>query len=164
LKTKSIMLTAAFAALYAVLVFAFAGLSFGIVQVRVADALIPLSILLGWPAVFGVTIGCAIANIVTPLPSVIADVTFGSIANFIASISAWRVSLLKVGRAGELFGCIIATLTVTFIVGTYLAAVTAMDPWVWYTGVGGGSIISISILGFALLNILRGLKIRMVSS
>jgi uncharacterized membrane protein len=160
LKTKSIMLTAAFAALYAVLVFIFAGISYGMVQVRIADALIPLSIVLGWPVVLGVAIGCAIANIATPLPSVATDVTLGSVANFIASLLAWRISRWKSGRVGELFGCLAATLTVTLIVGTYLAAITAMNYWIWWIGVGIGSIISITVVGFILVTVLRTLKIR----
>jgi len=154
------MLTAAFAALYAVLVFIFAGISFGIVQVRIADALIPLSIVLGWPVVCGVTIGCAIANIVTPLPSVATDITLGSVANFIASLLAWKISLWKSGRIGELSGCLAASLIVTFIVGTYLAGITAMDYWIWWIGVGIGSTISITVLGFILVSVLRALKIR----
>ncbi len=151
---------AAFAALYAVIVFIFSGVSFGIFQVRVADALIPLSIIFGWPAVLGVTIGCAIANIVSPLPSIVADIAFGSVANFIASLLAWRISLLRRGRVGELFGCLASIVIVTFIVGTYLAVITAMSYWVWWAAVGIGSIVSIGILGFILVSILKGLRSR----
>jgi len=154
------MLTAAFAALYAVIVFIFSGISFAVFQVRVADALIPLSIIFGWPVVCGVTIGCAIANIVSPLPSIAADITFGSVAKFIASLLAWRISLLKRGRVGELFGCLVSIVIVTFVVGTYLAVITAMSYWVWWAAIGVGSIVSIGFLGFALVSILRGLRTR----
>jgi len=153
------MLTAAFAALYAVLVLIFAGISFGVVQIRIADALIPLSMIFGWPVVCGVTIGCAIANIATPLPSVVTDVTLGSIANFIASLLAWRINSWKSGRASELLGCLVAIVVVTFVVGTYLAIITVMDYWIWWASVGIGSIISIGILGFILVNLLRSLRI-----
>ena len=159
MKTTSIMLTAAFAALYAVLVLIFAGISFGVVQIRIADALIPLSMIFGWPVVCGVTIGCAIANIATPLPSVVTDVTLGSIANFIASLLAWRINSWKSGRASELLGCLVAIVVVTFVVGTYLAIITIMDYWIWWASVGIGSIISIGILGFILVNLLRSLRI-----
>ncbi len=159
MKTTSIMLTAAFAALYAVLVLIFAGISFGVVQIRIADALIPLSMIFGWPVVCGVTIGCAIANIATPLPSVVTDVTLGSIANFIASLLAWRINSWKSGRASELLGCLVAIVVVTFVVGTYLAIITVMDYWIWWASVGIGSIISIGILGFILVNLLRSLRI-----
>ena len=121
--SRDIALTTVFAALYAVLVLALAGISFQIVQVRIADALIPLSIVFGWPAVLGVTIGCAVANIASPMPSVITDVTLGSLTNFIAAVVAWRISLLKTKRVmgahtSELLGCLTATVLTTFIVGT----------------------------------------------
>ena len=158
------MLTAAFAAIYAVLVFTLAGVSFGIVQVRIADALIPLSIIFGWPAVCGVTLGCVIANVFTPFPSIFTDITLGSVANFAASLLAWKIGSWKPGRVGELLGCIAAAIVVTFIVGTYLAMITATGYLVWWTGVGIGSIISICIVGFLLVSILGNSKIRVTLS
>jgi uncharacterized membrane protein len=160
--SRDIALTTVFAALYAVLVLALAGISFQIVQVRIADALIPLSIVFGWPAILGVTIGCAVANIASPMPSVITDVTLGSLTNFIAAVVAWRISLLKTkrvmrGHTSELLGCLTATVLTTFIVGTYLAVLTGMELWVWWLGIGIGSIISITVLGYALVQILKRL-------
>jgi uncharacterized membrane protein len=154
--TRDIALTAVFAALYAALVLALAGISFQIVQVRIADALIPLSIIFGWPAVFGVTIGTAVANVVSPMPSVIADVALGSLANFIAGTIAWRIGLWKnVKLLREFLGCLAATACVTFIVGTYLALLTEMDFWIWWLSIGVGSIISITVLGYVLVQILK---------
>jgi uncharacterized membrane protein len=154
--SKAIASTAVFAALYAVLVLALAGISFQIVQVRVADALIPLSIVFGWPAALGVTIGGAIANIASPLPSIITDITLGSLANLVASVVAWRIGLWKNGKeVNEFFGCVAATALITFIVGTYLAVLTSTELWVWWLGVGAGSVISITILGYALVQILK---------
>ena len=164
MKATSMMLTAAFAAVYAVLVFTLAGVSFGIVQIRIADALIPLSIIFGWPAVCGVTLGCVIANVITPFPSIVTDIMLGSVANFVASLLAWKIGCWRSSRVGELLGCIVATIVVTFIVGTYLAIITATDYSVWWTGVGIGSIVSISIVGFLLVSVLRNSKIRVVLS
>ena len=160
--SRDIALTSVFAALYAILVLALAGISFQIVQVRIADALIPLSIVFGWPAILGVTIGCAVANIASPMPSIITDVTMGSLTNFIAAVVAWRISLLKTkrvvrARTSELLGCLAATVLTTFIVGTYLAVLTGMELWVWWLGIGIGSIISITILGYGLVQILKRL-------
>jgi len=162
LEIRKLALASIFSSLYAVLVLALAGISFQLVQVRVADALIPLSIVFGWPVVFGVTIGCVIGNVVSPMPSIITDITFGSIANFIASFLAWKIGCWKSGKTAlnEFLGCSTATIVITFIVGTYLAIITEMEPWVWWLGIGIGSIVSINILGYMLIRIMKkvGLK------
>jgi uncharacterized membrane protein len=155
---RDIALTAVFAALYAVLVLVLAGISFQLVQVRIADALIPLSMVLGWPVVIGVTVGSAVANVASPMPSVLTDVTLGSLANFVASILAWKIGLWKLGKsASEFLGCVMATVAITFIVGTYLAILTGMELWIWWLGIGIGSVISISILGYTLVQIVKRL-------
>ena len=157
LRSRDLALTAVFAALYAVLVLTLAGISFQLVQVRVADALIPLSILFGWPVALGVAVGGAIANFASPMPSVLTDVTFGSIANLIASLLAWRIGGWKtmVKSASAFIGCLAATAVVTIIVGTYLAILTEMELWVWWLGIGAGSLISINILGYTLIQVMR---------
>jgi uncharacterized membrane protein len=169
---KNLALTAIFAALYAALVIALAGISFQLVQVRVADALIPLSMVFGWPAVAGVTIGCVISNVVSPLPSVITDITLGALANFCASLAAWRIGLWKQQTASDMvvladsqlmtrnrlshfLGCLAASLIVTFVVGTYLAVITAMELWIWWLGIGTGSLISMCGIGYPLVEVLK---------
>ena len=158
ISSKDIALTVIFASLYAVLVLALAGISFELIQVRIADALIPLSIVFGWPAVVGVTVGCAVANVVSPMPSILTDITLGSLANFIAGMLAWKIGLWKPDKAvNEFLGCVAATFAITFIVGTYLATLTGMELWVWWLGIGAGSVISIIVLGYPLTNVLKRL-------
>jgi uncharacterized membrane protein len=160
--SRNLTLTAVFAALYAVLVLALAGISFQLVQLRVADALIPLSIIFGWPVIVGVTVGGAIANVASPMPSVLTDITFGSAANLIASLLAWRIGRCARARnaASEFIGCATATAVITFVVGTYLAMLTQMELWVWWLGIGVGSIISINILGYTLVQILKRVRVK----
>jgi uncharacterized membrane protein len=66
---------------------------------------------------------------------------------------------LKESRActSELLRCLTTTVLTTFIVGTYLALLTGMELWVWWLGIGIGSIISITISGYALVQILKRL-------
>jgi len=160
--TKHLALTAIFASLYAVLVLTLSSISFQLVQVRVADALIPLSIVFGWPAVVGVTVGGAIANVASPMPSVLTDITLGSLANLIASIIAWRIARSKMTTqtVSEFIGCVAATVVVTFTVGTYLAILTEMELWIWWLGIGVGSLISINILGCTLVQVIKRLPIK----
>ena len=64
--SKQIALISIFAALYAIGVISLAPFSYGLVQVRIADALLPLSIVFGMPAVIGLSLGTFIANTLNP--------------------------------------------------------------------------------------------------
>ncbi|MEM4488603.1 MAG: QueT transporter family protein, partial [Desulfurococcaceae archaeon] len=81
-KTEEISLIAIFATLYAVAVISLAPISFGIWQIRIADMLLPLSIIFGMPCTIGLSLGCLIANIYGGLG--IIDILGGTIANFLA--------------------------------------------------------------------------------
>lgn len=158
-KTRELALTGVFAALYASLVYALAGISFELVQVRVADALIPLSMIFGWPAVIGVTVGGIVANVLSPLPSAVVDMVGGSAANFIASFLAWKIGARYKAREGEFIGCLAATVVLASIVGTYLALLTGIPIWLWWLSIFAGSFMSINILGYTLIQILKRTRV-----
>jgi uncharacterized membrane protein len=63
IQSKSLALMAVYAALYAALVVALGGFSYGPVQVRVADVMVAAVPLLGLPGVLGHTLGVFIGNI-----------------------------------------------------------------------------------------------------
>jgi len=153
---------AVFAASYAVLVLLLSSLSFGLAQVRIADALIPLSIIFGWPAITGVTLGCLIGNVASPMPSIVTDVSLGALANFIASVLAWKIAVQRRDNIiNEFIGCTMATIVITFIVGTYLAMLTEMELWIWWLGIFTGSLVSINLIGYLILQLMKkaGLKV-----
>jgi hypothetical protein len=102
-------LTAIFTGLYAILVMVLAPISFGPVQLRVADCLIPLAALFGWPVVAGVTVGCFLGNAYYWLGPI--DVVFGPIANLIAA------SLILFLRKRRLLACVVGALPIGVIVG-----------------------------------------------
>lgn len=146
LNTKVITLTAVFAAIYAAGVVVLAPISYGIVQVRIADALIPLSVIFGWPAIWGVTLGCLVANVYGGLG--LTDVILGSIANLVAAYSAYYL------RKRTFLACVSASLIVSIIVGSYLWILFNV-PWqISLLGVLAGSLVSINILGYGLLKAL----------
>jgi uncharacterized membrane protein len=116
--SKSIVLTAVFAALYVIInVVQMVSVGnptvYGPVQLRVADCLIALGALLGWPVVGGVTLGCFLTNAYYFLG--VQDVILGPIANLIA---ATIVFLL---RRRRFMACVAGALPVGFIVGGYLS-------------------------------------------
>jgi uncharacterized membrane protein len=151
--------TAVFAALYAVGVVALAPISFQVFQVRVADALLPLSILFGWPAILGVTLGAFVANLFGGLGPV--DVVGGSIANLVGAYVAWRIALNR-SRSWVLLAVGLEILIVTLIVGTYLSYLFAMPLQIGWLGVMLGSIVAIGFLGSLLLYALSTERIVMV--
>ncbi len=144
-----VTLTAAFAALYAVGVVFLAPISFQIFQVRLADALLPLAIIFGWPAIIGLALGAFVANFFGGLGPV--DIIGGAIANFIATLLAWKISRLKPSRIFKLIGVGLEILVVTSIVGTYLSFLFGMPLQIGLSGVFLGSLVATGILGTILL-------------
>jgi uncharacterized membrane protein len=139
-----VTLTAVFAAAYAVCVVFLAPISFQLFQVRVADALLPLAMIFGWPAIMGLSIGAFVANLFGGLGPV--DIIGGAVANFIATLAAWRVARQR-GRLGVFVGMVLEIIIVTLIVGSYLSYLFGMPLAVGWLGVCVGSIIAIGILG-----------------
>jgi len=144
--TIFVSLTAVFAAIYAVGVVVLSPISFLPVQVRVADAMLPLAILFGWPAILGLFIGAFVANFFGGLGAV--DIIGGSLANLIATLLAWRIGHNR-SKPWQLLGVGIEIVVITLIVGTYLTYVFQF-PLAW-VGVFVGSVIAIGLLGSILL-------------
>ena len=151
--TLHVTLTAVFAAIYAVGVVFLAPISFQVFQVRIADALLPLAMIFGWPAVLGLSIGAFVANFFGGLGPI--DIVGGSIANLIAAYVAWK--LAKRNQKSRVFlGIGLEIVIITLIVGTYLSYLLALPMEVGLLGVFLGSVVAIGILGtilfFALSN------------
>ena len=144
----NVTLTAVFAALYAIGVVFLAPISFQVFQVRIADALLPLSMLFGWPAVLGLSIGAFVANFFGGLGPI--DMVGGAIANFIATFLAWKLARNH-SRPWLLVGAMIEILVVTAVVGSYLSYLFGIPISVGWTGVFLGSLVAIGILGTILL-------------
>jgi len=66
IRTKTLALIGIYAALYAALVLVLPGLSYGPLQVRVADSMLAVVPLLGLPGVLGHTLGDFVANLFSP--------------------------------------------------------------------------------------------------
>lgn len=146
--TNEITLAIVFAALYVVGVAVLAPISFNIFQVRVADAILPLSIIFGWPAIIGTTIGTIVANFFGGLGFI--DIVGGTGANFLATLLAWRIGRMRI-KGSWIYAIGVEVLTVTLIVGSYLSYLFGMPLAVGLFGILIGSIIAIGVLGSILL-------------
>lgn len=98
-KTKFITQTAIIAAVYACISFAMFFISFGVVQYRVSEALTILPMFTA-VAIPGLTLGCAISNLVAYFmgvnPAGLIDAVVGSCATLIAAILSYYLG--KIGK------------------------------------------------------------------
>ena len=156
MEIRNLTLISVIAALYAALVIVLAPISFGPIQLRIADCLIPLAALLGWPAIFGVALGALIGNSYYFLGFI--DVIFGSLANLVAGVIIYRF------RDRLLPACLTGALTIGLIVGGYLplyfpppdVGVLVLPVWLaWMVNIALSSIIAVSILGYLLVKALK---------
>ena len=151
-KTNFIATSAIIAALYAVLSLALAPISYGLLQVRIAEALCVLPYFTA-AAVPGLFIGCLLANAIGVALglTVGTDVLFGSIATLLAAVlgrllrkRAWLVPLPAVLVNAVIIGC-----ELYFVFGVNVSLLACM----LYVGVG--QILSCYVLGLPLLGLLK---------
>jgi uncharacterized membrane protein len=162
--SRNLALTAVFGALYAALVVAFAPISILPIQVRIADVLLPLAILFGRPAIFGLGIGTVVGNFVAdsitgfPSASIGLDIVGGSLVNVLATYLAWRIgqSAWKAGNwnATWFSATVVQTLLISMVVGGYLSYVFSIPLIVSILTILAGEIVAINIGGFVLLSII----------
>ncbi len=97
----SIAQAAMIAALYAALTLALSPLSFGQVQIRFAEALTLLAVF-SVPSIYGLTVGCLIANAVGFAMGVnilgAFDILFGTAATLIAAVLSYLTRNIRVGK------------------------------------------------------------------
>ncbi|MEM3921661.1 MAG: QueT transporter family protein [Nitrososphaerota archaeon] len=166
--TQQIAEMSVIAAIYFVMTFALAPISFLPFQVRLSDALIMLSAILGLPAVYGVFLGCLFANLF-PLgyPPNPIDVVLGSLANLMASYAVYRICYGKLNKLRVILSSLASSLIITLIVGSYLPALILPSfswwdvVWIGYLGVLPGELIAQSLTGSTIvLALARMLKLR----
>ncbi|MGB9842351.1 MAG: QueT transporter family protein [Candidatus Bathyarchaeales archaeon] len=163
--------TAVFAALYVVINILQAvtvgnPTIYGPIQLRLADFMIALAALFGWPIIGGVTIGCFLTNAYYFLGA--PDVILGPIANLVA---AWLVMHLRKRR---LLACVAGALPIGLIVGGYLwlffpppEVLGSLPAWAgMILSITVSSLIAVAVIGYAVLsmlsrhNIIKPLKAR----
>ncbi|NLI89124.1 MAG: QueT transporter family protein [Epulopiscium sp.] len=140
------------AAIYVVLVFVFAPISFGPVQIRVAEALTILPLFTP-AAVPGVFIGCLIGNLLSP-GMIVIDIVFGSLATLLAAIISYKLRDNK-------YLVPIPPIVINMIVVPYVIKYgygVPMPILLSALAVGAGQVISCYGLGFILIRVLERYK------
>ena len=129
------------AAIYVVLCLALQPLSYGAVQVRVAEALCLLPVF-GAEYIVGVVLGCFLANL---LGSTIVDVIFGTLATLLACLVTYKLRNVRFKGLA-----IAASLPpVLFNAPIWLACITNG------ISVGIGEVISCTVLGVVLVKLIE---------
>ena len=150
--SRDVALTAVLAALYAAYVFYFSVTSFYVLQIRVVDALLPLSVVFGPPAIAGVALGVFVGNLLgSPFGPI--DVVGGTIANLVAATLAWQIGRRRF-RGSWMLAITVEVVSVTVIVGSYLVLLTSSPQvplWVGWLEFLGSEVVAIGILGYPLL-------------
>ncbi|MGL4731958.1 MAG: QueT transporter family protein [Clostridium sp.] len=87
-KTKKIAFSALLAAVYATITLTFNFISYGPIQIRIAEGLTVLPYFSPY-AIWGLFIGCLISNILSPIG--LPDLIFGSLATLLASYLTYKI-------------------------------------------------------------------------
>ena len=156
LNAKKLAIMAVFASLYAVIVIELAFISFGAYQVRVADAMLPLSMIFGLPSAVGLSLGCMVSNVYGGLG--VIDIFGGAAANLVACVLAWYIGR-KGGRIRRFVATLVQTAAISLIVGVYLSPLLNIPVTLSIFGILIGETIAISLIGFPLQEALRRTEI-----
>lgn len=151
-KVTMITQGAMIAAIYVALCVVFAPISYGEVQIRVAEALTILPLFTP-AAIPGLFVGCIIANLLGG--SIVLDVIFGSLATLIGAVGTYMLRSQKRILA-PLPPIVANTLIVPFVL-RYGYAVPLPIPFMMLT-VGIGEVIGCGILGLCLAGALAKVK------
>ena len=145
------------AALYVVLTFVFAPISFGEVQIRIAEMLTVLPIFTP-AAVPGLFVGCLIGNITGG--AMLPDVIFRSIATLVGA--AGTCCLRNTNRFFAVLPPIVANVLIVPFVLRYAYGVALPIPFLMLT-VGIGEVVSCGVLGNCLITVLNRYRTRIFS-
>lgn len=133
------------AAIYTVLCIALQPISYGAVQLRVAEALTVLPILYK-EAIPGIFLGVFLANVFGGLG--LADIVFGSFTSLAAAYLTWR---FRRSFAAYLFPIVLNGV----IISIYLHAIANLPYWITVISIAGSQAIVIFALGYPLIKLLR---------
>lgn len=149
--TRTLTQGAVIAALYVALTYlaSMLGLSSGVIQIRLSEALCILPLLIPAAAIPGLTLGCLLANTLTG--AVVLDIVFGPVATLLGAMGTYAL------RSHPRLALLPPILANAIIVPWVLRYGYGMPDAIWYMvlTVGLGEIISVGGLGTLLYEGLR---------
>lgn len=157
LSVKRLVRCAVIAAIYVALCMVLAPVSYGAVQVRIAEAFCLLPVF-GTEYILGVTLGCFLANL---LGSTVIDVVFGTLATLLACLLTYKLRNVRIG--GLAIPASLPPVIVNMIVvGAFEITFFFSDSAPTFAlacfnavAVGIGELISCTVLGVALVKLIE---------
>ena len=144
IKLNYLVRVAMIAAIYVVLNIIFAPISYGPIQVRIAEILVILPFI-DSSAIIGLFLGCILANVYGGLGMV--DIIGGSLCTLIAAYLTYKVKNPKLAPLPPV-------LINAFGVSIYLHLLFDLPYWITVLYIGIGEVIACYILGYPLLILL----------
>ncbi len=151
-KTKNLALISLYAALYAALVIFLPGLSYGPIQVRIADSLVAAVPLLGFAGVLGHTLGVFIANLFSPVGPI--DL-LNTIPSFVMAFVVYYV-YKKTNNDFTVIGtCVAYSAVLGITVGWMLSYLYGTPLLITIAYVALGNIVASVLLGWPIFKLLK---------
>ena len=144
IKLNFLIRVAMIAAIYVVLNIIFAPISYGPIQVRIAEALVVLPFI-DPSAIIGLFLGCILANVYGGLGMV--DIIGGSLCTLVAAYLTYKMKNPKLAPLPPV-------LINAFGVSIYLHLLFDLPYWITVLYIGIGEVIACYILGYPLLILL----------
>lgn len=160
MSARKLTLSAAVAAVYAVLTMVLAPISYGEVQLRISEVLCILPFFFPCTA-WGLFAGCLIANLLSPIG--VLDIVFGSLATLLAALCTAAIGKTGRGWLQSVLACLMPVLFNAVIVGAVIAVSSTARPFsaaglasfgvsaVW---VGLGEFIVLFVIGLPMVRVL----------
>ena len=152
IRSKDSALIAIYAALYAALVVVLGGISYGPVQVRIADAMIAVVPLLGLPGVLGHTLGVFIANLFSPAGPI--DL-LNTIPSFAMSFVVYYVYKRTKNDYTVIGTCIAYSVVLGVTVGWMLSYVYSLPLLLTMAYVAIGNVVASVFIGWPVFKVLK---------
>jgi uncharacterized membrane protein len=142
--------TALIAAVYGIGTYTIAPFAFGPVQVRITDALLPISWnrRVGFAGVLGVTLGVVISNLISPYG--LPDIVIGTAANLVVGLVAYWLGRWQ-SKGALVAAALQASVMVAFFIGVLLLGwVYSSDPAANFAAILVGELVACVGLGVPL--------------
>lgn len=164
-KTRRWLIVAMIGALYTALSLVLAPYSFGPVQVRIAEAMTLLP-LLSPLAIGGLTLGCALTNLIGAATGLnilgYYDVLWGTLATFLAALLTYRFRSLTYKKI-PLLSIAMPIVLNALIIGAELTVAFGPSTWIGFgiyaLSVGAGQALSVILLGLPLLKAIESTQL-----